>query len=218
MRQATAKMTTAIEAEVYMRQVANDVEDESFDLNETHKYMTFNSCMRLLGHIGHYNDHCETYDTKRFEEYAERIDCILESVKPKWRGYAFVFILNECIEKAKTDDEFDDRIENHILFWKNHLFQQKYIGSIATYSQYTDALLQAIRLEGRHEDDIKRKAIEERYVTYMARAFDDVRQEEKKRTLARCAAIKEDLMAAAWHPDRLNRLLQEGYTLEEITA
>ena len=210
MRQATDKMTTVTEAEVYMRQVTNDVEDESFDLNETHKYMSFNTCMRLLGHIGHYNDHCELYNAELFEDYAERIDCVLESVKPKWRGYAIVFILNEFIENAKSNDEFDDRIENHILFWKNHLFRQKYIGTIATYSQYTDTLLQAIRLEGRHEDDSMRIAVEERYVTYMARAFYEIREEGKKRTMARCAAIKEDLMAAAWHPSRVNRWNEAG--------
>lgn len=205
------------DATLYMRQVTKDVEEESFDLSETHKYMSFNACMRLLGHIGHYNDHCETYDADRFEDYAERIDCVLASVKPKWRGYAIVFILNEFIEKAKTDDVFDDRIENHILFWKNHLFHQPYIGAITRYSQYTDILLQAIRLEGRHEDDIKREAVEERYVTYLARTFDNFRKEELVAAKKRLAPYKEDLIAAAWHPRRLDRLLQQGYSLDDIT-
>lgn len=208
MKQATDKMTT--DPEVYMRQVAKDVEDESFDLNETHKYISFKTCMRLLGHIGHYNDHCETYDAELFEDYAERIDCVLGSVKPKWRGYAIVFILNECIEKAKTDDDFDDRIENHVLFWKNHLFHQPHIGTITRYSQYTDALLQAIRLEGRHEDDIHREAIEERYVTYLWKAFDNFRTEELSKAKERLAPHKEGIMMAAWHPGRVARWMEAG--------
>jgi hypothetical protein len=208
MKQATDTM--AADPEVYMRQVAKDVEDESFDLNETHKYMSFNACMRLLGHIGHYNDHCETYDAERFEDYAERIDCVLGSVKPKWRGYAIVFILNECIEKAKTDDTFDDRIENHVMFWKNHLFRQPYIGTISRYSQYTDLLVQAIRLEGRHEDVIKRKAVEERYVTYMWRVFESFSKEELVAAKERLAPHKEGIMMAAWHPDRVARWMEAG--------
>lgn len=198
------------EATLYMREVIKDAEDESFDLSETHKYMTFNACMRLLGHIGHYNDHCEMYDADRFEDYAERIDCVLDSVKPKWRGYAIVFILNEFIENAKAHDEFDDRIENHILFWKNHLFHQPYIGTITRYSQYTDTLLQAIRLEGRHEDDIKREAIEERYVTYLVRAFDNFRKEELVAAKKRLAPYKEAIIAAAWHPNRVAQWVEAG--------
>jgi hypothetical protein len=208
MKQATDTM--AADPELYMRQVANDVEGETFHLDETHRYMSFNACMRLLGHIGHYNDHCETYDAERFEDYAERIDCVLGSVKPKWRGYAIVFILNECIEKAKADDTFDDRIENHILFWKNHLFLQPYIGTITRFSQYTDLLLQAIRIEGRHEDDSNRKAVEERYVTYMWRAFYAFRTNELIEAKERLAPHKEGIMMAAWHPDRVARWVEAG--------
>jgi hypothetical protein len=36
------------------------------------------------------------------------------------------------------------------------------------------------------------------------------RVEEKRRALARCAAIKEELMAAAWAPARVERWLEAG--------
>jgi hypothetical protein len=209
---------TPHEPEVYMRAVAKDVEEETFNLSNASYFMNFNCCMRILGHFAHYADHCATYDPELFEDYAERIDCVLGSVKPKWRGYAIVFILNEFIDKAMTDDEFEERIETHILFWQKHLFRQPYIGTITRYSQYTDLLLQAIRLDRREEDDIHRGAIEERYVTYMWRAFGAFRTNELAEAKKRLAPHKESIIAAAWHPRRLERWLDMGYSLEDISS
>lgn len=40
----------------------------------------------------------------------------------------------------------------------------------------------------------------------------------KERSQERCKIIKEELMMTAWHPRRVERWLQEGYSLDEITA
>jgi hypothetical protein len=196
--------------EVCMRQVEKDVENKTFHLSETFRYMSFRTCSSLLSYTEQYMKYCEEYNSAFFEDYAERIDCVLAFVKPKWRGYVVVFILNEFIVKAMSDDEFDDRAEIHILFWQKHLFRQKYIGTIMKYSQYTDLLLQAIRLEHRHEDDIKRKAVEERYVTYMWRAFNAFRKNELVEAKKRLAPHKEAIIAAAWHPDRVAKWQEAG--------
>jgi hypothetical protein len=37
-----------------------------------------------------------------------------------------------------------------------------------------------------------------------------IRVEEKKRSLERCNSIKEELMASAWHPKRVERWLEAG--------
>ena len=41
-------------------------------------------------------------------------------------------------------------------------------------------------------------------------AYSNKRTEEKKRNQDRCLAIKEDLMAAAWHPRRVEKWLEIG--------
>ena len=38
----------------------------------------------------------------------------------------------------------------------------------------------------------------------------------KKRIQERCLVIKEELMATAWHPRRVERLLDAGYSFEEV--
>jgi hypothetical protein len=208
MKQATDTMTT--DPELYMRQVVKDVKDGSFHLNESYRYMSFNIFMRIQDHYEDYRNHCEIYDAERFEDYAERMDCILASVKPKWRGYVIVYILCEFISVAYTNATFDDRDANHILFWKNHLFHQPYIGTITRYSQYTDLLLDAIRMDYRDMDDIRRKAVVERYVTYLARAFENFRTEELVAAKERLAPYKEGIIAAAWHPKRVEKWLEAG--------
>jgi hypothetical protein len=210
-------MTENVDPELFMRRVQKDVEEESFTLQGSSRYMTFNSFMRIIGHFEHYTEHCHSYDPVLFEDYAERIDCVLGAIKPKWRGHVIVYILYEFISKAYLNDEFDDRIETHILFWQNHLFRQKYIGTITRYSQYTDLLLKAIRLIRPHDEDINRSAIDERYVTYMWRAFSAFRGNELVEAKKRLAPYKEGIIAAAWHPRRLERWLDMGYSLEEIT-
>jgi hypothetical protein len=39
---------------------------------------------------------------------------------------------------------------------------------------------------------------------------------EKTRTQKRSQLFKEELMAVAWHPDRIERLLNEGYSFEVV--
>jgi hypothetical protein len=201
---------TQQDPELYMRRVKKSVEEETFTLNDSWLYMPFNACMRILGHFKDYTEHCHIYDADRFEDYAERIDYVLASVKPKWRGYAIVFILYEFIREAQLDDVFDDRVENHILFWQKHLFHQPYIGTITRYSQYTDLLLQAIRLIRPYDDDRRRAAVEERYVTYMWRAFSAFRTNELIEAKKRLAPYKEAIIAAAWHPDRVAKWEEAG--------
>lgn len=208
---------TEHDPELYMSLLKKNFEEETFTLEDSSDWMTFSTYMQILGNFGHYANNFYTYDASDFEVYAERIDCVLDSVEPKWRGHAIVLILYEFIREAQVDDVFEERIETHILFWQKHLFHQPYIGTITRYSQYTDLLLQAIRLIRPYDDDWRRAAVEERYVTYMWRAFESFRTNELAEAKERLAPHKEGIIAAAWHPRRLERWLTMGYSLEDVT-
>jgi hypothetical protein len=101
---------TQQDPELYTRRLKTDVEEETFTLEGSSRYMSFDIFMRLNGHFEHYADHSHTYDASYFEDYAERLDCVLGSVKPRWRGHVIVFILYEFIRKAQTSETFDDRV------------------------------------------------------------------------------------------------------------
>ena len=54
----------------------------------------------------------------------------------------------------------------------------------------------------------------QRYPEY-DRVVADVFQEwKKKQTLRQCRAIKEELMMTCWHPDRLEKMLEQGYEFD----
>jgi hypothetical protein len=41
-------------------------------------------------------------------------------------------------------------------------------------------------------------------------------EEGKVRCMARCAACKEEIMMKAWHPKRVEMLINMGYDMEDI--
>jgi len=41
-------------------------------------------------------------------------------------------------------------------------------------------------------------------------------RESKRRCVDRCAKYKEEIMMKAWHPSRVERLLEMGYDVEDM--
>ena len=45
---------------------------------------------------------------------------------------------------------------------------------------------------------------------------DMMRRESKMRCMKRCAQYKEQIMMKAWHPSRVERMLEMGYEMEDM--
>lgn len=201
-----------------MEKLKTDVENGTFHLTQTHRFLTYRKWMYLTGNINQYSKVCAEYDHSQFEDCAQSLDYIFNSVKPEWEGYVFVKLLMEFMNEAVSNGDFDNHVENHTLFWERHLFQQQNIGGIVKNPQYADLILRALYLHRLPDDmyDIDRQAIEERYRAYLARSFANTHRAVLEKARERCQIFKEDLMAAAWHPRRVEKWLQEGYSLDEI--
>jgi hypothetical protein len=203
-----------------MEKLEADIASGTFRLTETHRFLPYKRWITIIGNVNQYLKICGKYDPAKFEERAEYMDYIFISVKPEWEGYIFAFLFKDFISEAVVNQDFENCIDNHILFWEEHLFQQPYIKNIVNSHQYTDLILRALYIHHTtaDHDDIERRAVEERYRTYLARSFAKTQRAVLEKARERCQIIKEDLMAAAWHPRRVERWLQEGYSLDEIIA
>jgi hypothetical protein len=61
---------------------------------------------------------------------------------------------------------------------------------------------------------LKRSKFPQKYPEY-DRVVADVFQEwKKKQTLRHCRMIKEELMMTCWHPDRVEKMVEQGYEFD----
>lgn len=111
------------------------------------------------------------------------------------------FFLSEYLREIKVFAELPTFI---------HLFcENPYISSCLLDRDETDLILYALTLEQIHIEGVSEEEMDHR-MDLLAVKFYEVRKESRKRIKERMNIYKEELMAAAWHPRRVERLLDQG--------
>jgi hypothetical protein len=147
------------------------------------------------------NESIHNYDS--MERSIEEFAYFLETNNPKSILLCITFFLSEYLRETKVfkQNELPEFIQ---LFCDN-----SFIASCLLDRDETDLILYALTLEQIHIDGVPEEEMDHR-MDLLAQKFYEVRKESRRRIKERMDIIKEELMAAVWHPRRVERMLEEG--------
>jgi hypothetical protein len=134
--------------------------------------------------------------------YIEHFSNFLEMNSPKSPLMCITYFLGEFI---RTNDLFKgDELPQFI----HMVCANPFIASCLLDRDQTDLILYALVLEQAHIEFLNETRAD-RIMDLLAQKFYSLRKESRQRIKERMDLIKEELMAAAWHPRRIEKWLEE---------
>ena len=137
------------------------------------------------------------------EGYIEHFANFLEMNSPKSPLMCITYFLSEFLRSIEVfkDDELPECI--------HRLCDNPFITSCLLDRDETDLILYVLTLEQVYIENLNETRAD-RMMDLLAQKFYSLRKESRRRIKERMDLIKEELMAAAWHPRRVERWLEAG--------
>jgi hypothetical protein len=128
-------------------------------------------------------------------------------------------MLSGMIQYLELDIDFR-RASNH--FQKDIMLPMLNIDTFTPFilnKKYTDLLIKALYVDINILNDGELYlAATEKFMKNLYLLFEDLRKEKYSDLSKRIQPLKEELIAAVMHPSRIEKMIESGISLEEITA
>ncbi len=164
---------------------------------EFEEYLSISLCTsRCLS-----DEHATIYE--HMDTYIEDFANFLEMNSPRSPLLCITFLLAEFLRSIEPlkEDELPE--------WIHQLCTNPFITSCLLDRDETDLILYVLTLEQAYIENLNETRAD-RILDLLAQKFYSLRKESRRRIKERMDLIKEELMAAVWHPRRVERWLEEG--------
>lgn len=186
---------------------------------ETHliKHIRFEEYMKLLNYLNQYVIAYSSTSVKKKQDALNNISAefemnLVETSESKHLILLTLFF-GEFMKSVIVDSEFGDA--DHSQFWKS-LASQPTLGAILKNKRYTSLILYALYIIIDSEFEEEYEHTFDEFMETLGQEFYMLHREELDMAKERIEPIKEEIIATACHPSRLQRWIDMGYSIEEI--